>query len=389
MPRSHFLAIGVFAALTLALISSAQEGGKPVTVKFHEPKIDLSTEATVPIDPTLRIHLQMAGSMAFGLNAENVRLCFGGGSIRTTLKIDNVHANPNASQPTKLPDKTANGKARHGYYSAFKHGNLTITQVVEAVPSRPSKPGEQRKMNAALVRYIVENKDQKPHTVAVRVRIDTHCDNDGALFAAPTMPKQILNGIELKDKTLPPFVKIMQIPNLAAPGKTGHFTLKFGSRMIGPDRFICTTHGAGDNGWDVTVQQANGDSDCVMYWKPATVAPGATVTLAYAYGIGIATTPDSEGRVSIAWGGSFEPNKLFTICAYVEDPISNQTIELDLPRGMELVEGKRIEPVPAPPPDSATSLVLWKCRVKDLGEHTIRFRSSNGVTQTRTITIGR
>jgi len=292
-------------------------------------------------------------------------------------------------QPTKLPEKTPNGKARHGYYSAFKQGNLTITQVVEAVPSRPVKAGDQRKMNVALVRYIIENKDQKARSVAARVRIDTHCNNDGALFAAPTMPKQILNGIELKDKTLPPFVKIMQIPNLEAPGATGHFTLKPGSRMIGPDRFVCTAHGVGDNGWDVTVQQANGDSDCVMYWSPVNVPSGGTVTLAYAYGIGLATSPESEGRISIAWGGSFEPGKLFTISTYVEDPISNQTIELDLPKGLELVEGKRIEPVPAPPLDSATSLVLWKCRVKELGEHTIRFRSSNGVTQTRTITIGR
>jgi hypothetical protein len=389
MQRSPVIAISVMSLLFMAIVSAGQNGAKPVNVKFHEPKTDVSTEASAPIDPTLRINLQMVGNMAFGLSAEGVRLCFGAGSIQTLFKINNVATYPNTLQPAKLPDKTPNGKSRHGYYSAFKQGNLTITQVVEAVPSRPAKPGDQRKMHAALVRYIIENKDQKPHTVAARVRIDTHCNNDGALFAAPTMPKQILNGIELKDKTLPPFVKIMQVPNLEAPGATGHFTLKFGSRMIGPDRFVCTAHGVGDNGWDVTVQQSNGDSDCVMYWKPATVAPGATVTLAYAYGIGIATTPDSEGRVSIAWGGSFEPNKLFTITAYVEDPISNQTIELELPRGMELVEGKRVEPVPAPPPDSATSLVLWKCRVKDLGEHNIRFRSSNGVTQTRTITIGR
>lgn len=377
------------AWLVLAAPIVAQDNSKPVHVKFHEPRTDVSTEATAPIDPTLRVHIQMSANMALGLNAENVRLTFGGGSMQTLFKIDNVPTYPNTIQPTKLPEKTPSGKARHGYYSVYKQGNLTITQTVEAVPTRPTKPGDPRKRNAALVRYLIENKDMKAHTIAARVRIDTHCNNDGALFAAPTMPKQILNGIELKEKTLPPWVKIMQIANLDAPGATGHFTLKLGSRMIGPDRFVCTAHGVGDNGWDVTIRQAMGDSDCVMYWNPVAVQPGATVTLAYAYGIGIATMPESEGRMSIAWGGSFEPNKLFTISTFVEDPLSNQTIELDLPKGIELVEGKRIEPVPAPPADSATSLVLWKCRVKAFGEHTIRFRSSNGVTQNRTITITR
>jgi hypothetical protein len=159
--------------------------------------------------------------------------------------------------------------------------------------------------------------------------------------------------------------------------------------MIGPDRFVCTAHSAGENGWEVAIQQAMGDSDCVMYWKEQTVQPGGKITMAYGYGKGLAVTPESEGRISIVFGGSFEPGKLFTVTANVVDPIGNQTIELELPSGMELAEGKRVQPVPAPPPDSATSMVLWKCRVKDLGEHVIRIRSSNGVTQTRTITVAR
>ena len=31
-------------------------------------------------------------------------------------------------------------------------------------------------------------------TVETRVRIDTHCNNDGALFAAPTYPGKVLDG---------------------------------------------------------------------------------------------------------------------------------------------------------------------------------------------------
>ena len=84
----------------------AQDNAKPVVVKFHEPKTDVTAEANVPIDPTVRVNLQMVGNMAFGLNADNVRLCFGAGSIQTLFKIDNVPTYPNTLQPTKLPDKT-------------------------------------------------------------------------------------------------------------------------------------------------------------------------------------------------------------------------------------------------------------------------------------------
>jgi hypothetical protein len=325
--------------------------------------------------------------MAFGLHADNIRLTFSGGSIRTTFKIDDQQVYPTSPLPTPLPAKTPQGKARHGFHSSFRHRDLVITHVVEAVPTRPSKPGDKRRLDAVLVRYIIENKGTQQHTIATRVRIDTYCNNDGALFAAPTFPKKILDGMEMKDKTLPPYVQILQNPDLNNPINMGHFALKFGSRMIGPDRFVCTAHGAGENGWEVMIMNANGDSDCVMYWNPRKIQPGGKIELAYAYGKGLAITPESEGRVSLAFGGSFQPNKLFTVTASVEDPLSNQTLALELPAGMELLEGKSVQPVPMPSADSATSLVLWKCRVKELGEHTLRIRSSNGITQTRTITI--
>jgi hypothetical protein len=374
-----------------ALVGAAEEPAKPpVTVKFHEPKTAVTAEASVPIDPTLRVQIQNSGGMAFGLNADGIRLTFSSGSIRTLFKVDNQMISPNTQPPALLPAKTPDGKARHGYQSTFQHGQLKIMHVVEAIPTRPAKQGDKRRLDAVLVRYIIENRDTRPHTIATRVRIDTYCNNnDGALFAAPTFPKKILDGMEMKGKTLPPYVQILQNPDLNNPINMGHFTLKLGPKMIGPDRFVCTAHGAGENGWEVAIQQAGGDSDCVMYWKEQTVQPNSTITMAYAYGKGLAVTPESEGRIGIAFGGSFEPGKLFTISAYVDDPISNQTIELELPSSMEMVEGKRMQPVPAPPPDSATSMVLWKCRVKELGEHTLRIRSSNGVTQTRTITVAR
>jgi hypothetical protein len=181
------------------LVGAMQEPAKPpVTVKFHEPKTDMAAEASAPIDPTVRVQIQNTGGMAFGLNADGIRLTFGSGSIRTMFKIDKQTIFPNAPPPMPLLAKTPQGKVRHGFTSGYSHGKLSITHEIEAVPTRPAKSGEKRRLDAVLVRYLIENKDTAPHTIAARVRIDTHCNNDGALFAAPTFPKKILDGMEMK-----------------------------------------------------------------------------------------------------------------------------------------------------------------------------------------------
>src|SRR5439155_462026 len=99
-----------------------------------------------------------------------------------------------------------------------------------------------------------------------------------------------------------------------------------------------------------------------MYWDPKTLNPGAKRELAYAYGQGIAGNPENEGRVELALGGSFEPGKRFSVTAYVQEPQPGQTLALELPPGMERVEGKEEQPVPAATA-SGNSLVLWKARV--------------------------
>ena len=64
-----------------------------------------------------------------------------------------------------------------------------------------------------------------------------------------------------------------------------------------------------------------------------------------------------------------------------------QTLTLDLPKGMERVEGKQIQPVPAPTTEDPHCLVMWKGRVLETGRFPIQIRSSAGVTQTKIVTI--
>jgi hypothetical protein len=162
-------------------------------------------------------------------------------------------------------------------------------------------------------------------------------------------------------------------------------TLNFGKAFEMPDRIVLTSLGAQMDQWNLAVQQAGGDSAMAVYWEPKEFKGGAKKKLAYAFGQGIAPSPEGEGQVTVALGGSFEPGKLFTVSARVFDPAPGQSLTLELPAGMERVEGKEHQAVPIA--DDGNSMILWKARVLRLGQFNVRVRSSTGVTQTKIVTI--
>jgi hypothetical protein len=87
--------------------------------------------------------------------------------------------------------------------------------------------------------------------------------------------------------------------------------------------------------------------------------------------------------LKLVLGGSFAPDKLFTITAHVDYPVRGQTLTLELPAGVRLLEGKETQPVPAS--ETAASVVLWKARVLQPGEFTVRVRASTGSERSQTI----
>lgn len=378
----------------ILILSAAMAGvaaAQNIDITFHEPKTDVA-EVIVPAETNARIQYQHVGMMAFGLMIDQQKhLCCGAGAIRTVFKIDDrlFHPNTPNGKPQPLPPDRF-GKVRPGMQSSYVADNVRFTQRLEVIPSKAAPGQAKRPLDNVLIRYIIENTGDKTRKVGVRVRVDTMCgNNDGALFAAPTRPGEILNGTELKGKTLPEFVKIMEVPNLQNPGFHGHFTLKLPGQRIGPDKFVCTSHAGGDNGWDAPVVPSNGDSDCILFWSPREIRAGEKIEMAYAYGQGIASLPESEGRLKVALGGNFEPGKIFTIQAVVEEPALGQTLQLELPDGMTLVEGSPMQPASISSDKIATAATLWKARVDRLGDFTVRIRSSNGITETRTITVAR
>ena len=92
------------------------------------------------------------------------------------------------------------------------------------------------------------------------------------------------------------------------------------------------------------------------------------------------------GQFEVVLGGSFEPGKLFTVAAYVQDPAQGQTLSLEMPKGMQRIEGKERQPVPEVDEDG-NAMVMWKGRVENVGRFPLRIHSSTGVTQTKIVAI--
>lgn len=386
------LTLGGLLTLGLGASGGGETAKSPYKVQVKDEKsVVVADAADGPIDPTQRIRYQQSGNMYMTIQGEQGEMLhlshFPSLSLNgRVVQIGQGEGRIEVSNG-KLP-KTPGGKERNGYMCVCVVDDIRITQTLEVVATKAPAPGQKRQMNAMLIRHTVENKGKQAHKVGLRVYMDTYIvDNDGALFAAPTMPDKVLNGVELKDKTFPDYVQILQRPDIKNPGYVAHLTMNLGSNFEKPNRVVLTHHGNGFGGWDMPPNPSQGDSALGMFWDVKELKPGAKRETAYIYGKGLGATPEGEGRFNLALGGSMEPGKLFTVSATVNDPAPGQTLALDLPKGMELVEGKTLQPVPAPLGERAQTLVLWKARVLEPGAFRVGVRSSTGLTQIKAITI--
>jgi hypothetical protein len=391
-------ACGIALTVTMMLLVSStysQEKGDKykVTIKDDKPVV-VDEEASRPIDPQRRINFQ-PNSLAVAVRGENNETLHL--SHFPSLNIDGQFLQLGFGGPTggkvefdnkQLP-KTKGGKDREGFTSCHVFGDgIKVTATITLEATKPQGNNKKRLRDAMLIQYTIENTGKQAHKVGLRVYMDTFIvDNDGCLFAAPTEPNKVLDGTVLKDKKLPPYVQLLQRPDLKAPGYVAHLTLDLGSKLEKAERVVLTRHGNGLGTWDMPAMMAGGDSALGVFWEPKELKPGQKREIAYGYGKGIVTSPESEGQVDFALGGSFEPGKLFTVTAYVNDPGPGQSLTLELPDGMVLEESKAQQSVPELQENEVQSVVMWRARVLRTGEFNVRVRSSNGVTHQKVVTI--
>jgi hypothetical protein len=379
----------LLAPLTVALGGPARAQGPPVRVTVQDEK-PVVLEPVAPLDPVKHINYFPQGLWANvqGEQGQTLHL-----SYFPTVNVDGqlVTQSGRGGRALSMNQPLLRGKGRRnreGVVSIYEFGDIRITATITLTPTKPAKAGGKRRLDAVLTEYLVENRGQKAHKFGFRVYMDVFVvNNDGALFAAPTVPNQILDGRVLKGKEMPPYLALLQQPNLKEPGFVAHLTFDLGSKFEKPDNIVLSRFGLGFNTWEMPVAMAGGDSALAVFWEPREIRPGGKRHIAYAYGQGIATSPENEGRVELALGGSFEPGKLFNISAYVLDPAPGQYLTLRLPEGMVLADGKECQPVPAAQGDEARSLVVWRARVQRTGRFPVQVQSSTGVTQGKLITV--
>jgi hypothetical protein len=380
-----------FAIISLAAVAHAGDSPSSkvkVTIQDEKPVV---VEAALPIDPTPRVRYSASGLSAQIRTEQNQNLHL---SHFPMLNIDGRAMQPGQmggrfeKNNAFLPN-TPGGRKRQGFQTVFVIDDLRITLTAELAPTKAAGPGQKRELGTVVQRYLVENIGKTPHKFGLKAYFDTYIvTNDGALFAAPTMPGKILDGVELKDKTLPDYVQCLQQPDLKNPGYVAHLTVNLGGGIEKASRVVLSSHGAGGFGmWDMPVVQAMGDSAMAVFFDPKEIKPGGKREFGYAYGKGIAIPLESEGNVEVRLSGSFEPGKQFSVTALVHDPVLGQSLTLELPKGMTLIGGREIQPVPQPTTDPPQSFVTWQCRVLELGQFPVRLRSSTGVTQTKLVKI--
>jgi hypothetical protein len=387
----------------VAIKDEPEEGGGPVA-----PGADVPVDPTPLIDYAFENKTQRVGITALRVrnrdgtfSAKKITFREDGSTGNTRLKIDSREgdlAPPNGTwivRRQELPNDPAAKKWKRTK-SVFKKGNIEVTQVVEVVPSKQPveiAPGvRKRQLDTVLVRYLIENKDETAHRIGLRVMVDTLIgDNDGVPFTIPGMPGMVDTKADFRDSAragvqIPDFIQALEVPDLQNPGTVAHMTLKVGGRVENPNRVSLTRWPLSNCPWEVPLKDMEGDSAVAIYWNEMLVDPGGRRELGYGYGLGGVTSTEGGGKLGITLGGSFEPGQVFTVTTYVTNPVPGQVLTLELPPGLE-VQGDARATVPAGQGSPPTSIVTWKAKVLQTGEHRIRVASSTGISQSKTITI--
>jgi hypothetical protein len=366
----------------------------------------------LPIEPTPYIRYEYNGMMRYGMtvlrdhNGRELRKLITysprGDTSDTRLKIDGAEVDYGSfggqwlDRDKKLPDDPeteAFGRSQ----STFVVKDIHVTQILEIVPSQqPVQVNGQAKrvLDTVVVRYIVENKGSMARTVGLRAHVDTLIgSNDGVPFTVPGRgtDRGLINTFAdyTSAEQVPPFLQALEYADLQNPGTVAHMTLKLGGKVEPPSRVSLTYWPGGGARYDVPIRNfsvGRPDSAVIIYWLEKPMQPGERRELGFAYGLGAVEAQEGKGKLALTLAGAFEPGKTFTISAYVHNPVAGQTATLTVPAGLE-VQGETTQAVPAPLKSLDTSLVTWQARVVRTGKYRLEVKTSNGLSQAKTITI--
>jgi serine/threonine protein kinase len=389
------LAVGVGLWLS-GLFRPGEEGGissnreKPLSSEAGWPVADLGRPYADLKDDLPRVGLALDDRKRFGLvlpkerdpsdPGRNKRLTYDekGSTNNTCLKVDSKeYLFGNTGTSGKWVSKEEErGNGRVGWDSTWEAYNegIVVKQSVDLVPGEQS-----RLLDTVLVRYTITNQSDNPHTVALRVMLDTFIGaNDGVPFAVPGSggkKDRLVDTIEVFDrKDIPDFIQALERPDLKDPGTVAILGLKLRGFEPLSKMVICRWPGNNEYRWPgegeyepMRGKDLKPDSCVFLFWADDQMNPGGVRKVAFTYGLN--TVSGVGGKVALTSGGNIQPGGEFTVMAYVKDAENGQSVRLGLPPGFSFAEGqapvKRIEGI-------SLGIVSWRVKAPNkAGEYVL------------------
>jgi hypothetical protein len=408
-----------FAPAGSARKSPAEADDVPrIEIRFHDAKRDDELEHLwLPgPSPTRRFGLvTLYKGHEVGSGAAVNRLTFDpwGRTNNTCLRFDGRDERLFGGDRGRWKDGVGQGwddeRGRHhdGNRSAWVCDDLKVevTQLVELV--RGEATGL---LDTCRVRYQLENKDLRPHTVGLRFLLDTFIGgNDGVPFTIPGDSELCDTRKDLGaalGKPVPDFLQALETANLARPGTVAHLRLRLEDLAETPERVTLAAWpndrlrvldrkalGPGTL-WDVPLLSMKamepGDSAVVLYWKEQPLVAGARREVGFEYGLW--SLASQGNRLAATVDGVFRPGKALTVVAYVSQvgvEGADETVTLTLPDGFKLLEGTATQPVPRAGQDvrSSNRPVTWRVEAGPAGKYQFTVKTATGGSQSVSVEI--
>ena len=299
-------------------------------------------------------------------NDDNKKLLYGdGGTSYTTIRIDGTNHIFSPDTVTRYENKIIGTK---------RYGDIIVSQHIGIISNQYTKRDD-----VVEFFYTVENTSDTPHEVGVRIMFDTMLgDNDAAPFRLPTIG-DVTTETDLSGADIPEFWQAFD--SLSKPSVIAQGTLNI-DKSSTPDRVRFTSwESATVNPWDYAREagRSNGDSAVCLYWNEQELSEGDVLSCKTFYGLS-ALQQDLRPPLAVALTGAtrlevvknkegkeeYSPNP-FTVTAYIQNigtgTATNARITLNLPSGMEIVEGEKTVDLGDIPVGTKQYQVSWKVKV--------------------------
>ena len=332
------------------------------------------------------------------LKIDGVERAFGNSPIHGKWAVGSEKGIP-YPPPSKEEGKPPSKQGRAGKSRTFDMDGILVTQTVTIEPGEPfldpSTKTYKRRLDTALVKYKIENRDptKKPHNVGLRVLMDTYIgDNDGVPFTLPGVHELVTTKHDFRGDDVPDFVQVLQNSDkdsaLRDPGIVMQLSLKISDRLEAPSRFLLTRYPGKEIGklykWDVPLVDMGDDSCVVIYWEEKNLVPGKPREVAFTYGLGSVAVADNK-KIGLTFGGATYVNGEFTVVALISDPAATSAT-IDLPEGLRLKDSKtKTQEVKATKDRPAP--VTWRVHADKEGKFDVGVSTNTNAEQRRRVTI--